>query len=73
MFNDAFDLVPARPLCIAGVTVGSSDVLANLRSDIIKHEVIDWIYVVGEDELGPREDAKFVTRLVEVVDTGLLI
>lgn len=73
LFDDTFNLVPARPLRIAGVTVSSSDVLAYLRSDIVKHEVIDRIYIVGEDELGPREDAEFVTRLVEVIDSRLFV
>ena len=55
------------------MAISSSDVLADLWSDVVEHEVIDWIYVIGEDELRPRKDAQLVTYLVEIVDTGLLV
>ena len=55
------------------MAIGSSNVLADLWSDVVEHEVIDWIYVIGEDELRPRKDAQLITHLIEIVDTGLLV
>ena len=55
------------------MAIGSSDVLADFWSDVVEHEVIDRIYVIGEDELRPRKDAQLITHLIEIVDTGLLV
>ena len=55
------------------MAISSSDVLADFWSDVVEHEVIDWIYVIGEYELRPREDAQLITHLIEIVDAGLLV
>ena len=55
------------------MAVSPSDVLADFWSDVVEHEVVDWIYVIGEDELRPREDAQLIAHLIEIVDAGLLV
>lgn len=72
-FDDAFNLISSCPLCIAGVPVGPSYVLLNLRCNRVEKKPVDGIDVIGEDELRPREDAELVAGLVEIVDAGFFV
>ncbi len=58
--NENFDLVPAGPLRIAWMSVDPADVLPDLGLDCIQVEFVDGIKRIREDELRPREDAKFI-------------
>lgn len=71
--HDPLDLVPARPLRVARVAVDAPHVLAHLGRDRREQPVVDGIQRVGEDELGPREDAELVARRVEVVPARELV
>ena len=71
--HDALDLVPARPLHVARVLVDPPDVLPHLGLDRLEEERVDWVQRVGEDELGPREDAELVAEVVEAVDAGFFV
>ena len=73
LFYNSLNLIASSPLCVAWMAISSSDVLADFRSDVVEHEVIDWIYVIGEYELRPRKDAQLITHLIEIVDAGLLV
>ena len=57
---NAFDLVPSRPLHVARVLVDTTHILPNLRFNRSEQEVVDGIEGVGEDQLGPRKNTKFV-------------
>ena len=75
--DDLFDLVPARPLRVTGMTIDSSHILAHFLFDACQQEVAEPIERVREDELRPREDAQLVAGGVEVVsacqDVGWLV
>ena len=55
--DDLFDLVPARPLRVTGMTIDSSHILAHFLFDACQQEVAEPIERVREDELRPGKDA----------------
>ena len=55
------------------MAVDSPDVLRDFGRDGRQQPAIDWVERVGEDELGPGEDAELVAERVKVVSARELV